>query len=444
MYKIINQWRHSNFLKALVVLVSGQVLGQALTLVTLPILSRLYSPSDYGEFAVLSSASTILCSISQLGLSSAIMIPRDDIEAKSLISYTLLIQFILVTIFVVGVFATMSFIKIIDINMPYMMTILLLYALSLLTNLSNLLKIYMNRKKLYRALFWNSVIASLSTLFITIPLGLVGVGSWGFISAAFVSNIISIAQMISKANPFVSINSIDSGIRALKKHKNFMIYQYPANIVSTFSLQLPDQLMMKFFGSSALGSYSMSNRIYSFPTNLIASPINAIYFKTAVDYNQTGKDLASFTFNLITKIMLIAFVPLIILISFGEQIFSFVLGDQWREAGSIASILGIQFVLVFCANCTSYCRVSLGRQKINLVMSGLQLLIITISLLFGVIVYKGLIPTIICFVVGNTIYQIIDMTMNFHCLKKYVFRYLIFTLCYCTVACGISLALRAL
>lgn len=440
--KLQHKMHQAPIITAFTTLVSGQVIAQSMVLITTPILSRLYDATAYGQFAIVSSTATILCSVAQLGLFSAIMLPQDDYEAKKVFSTGFWLQFLIITLTIAAVIAMMPFFLLFNVGIPYIIAVILLYIHMLLTNFLNMMRIYMNRKKLYKVLFWNSLITSLVTICIAIPLGIVGVGFIGLMSSAIISSIICSAQMLYKANPFTKIRIVDCK-EIIKKYKDFIIYQFPANLVATVSLQIPNQALNRGFGASVLGSYSMSYKVFNLPSNLIASPINTIYFKTAVEYHREGKDLAQFTFSLVTKIMLLAFVPLVVLLCFGEQIFAFVLGDYWREAGLIAAILGIQFVLEFCGICTSYCRVSLGRQKINLTMSIVQVIIVSVSLLIGMNVFADIISTIICLAIGNSLYQIVDMAINFYCLKKYLIKYLIFVSAYCIVAGSIGIVVRA-
>lgn len=440
---LLLKWHQSPITKALSTLVSGQILAQTILLFATPIISRIYDIASFGQFSILTSTASIISSFSLLGLSSAIMIPEDEQKAKHVLTSAVWVQFLFITLIAFAAITLKPYFQFFDLGVPYSIAILLLFIHSVLINLINLLSIYMNRNKLYRVLFWNAIISATTTLCITIPLGYAGAGFWGFVSASIVSSVICCAQMIHKTNPLVRI-SWARGVKIISEYKDFVLYQYPANSVGTLALQLPNQMLDMSFGSEALGSYSMSNKIFRMPISLIAAPINTVYFKTMVDFKREGKDLAGFTFSLVSKIMLVAFVPLVILIAFGDVIFAFVLGNQWGEAGSIAAILGLQYVLAFCGICTSYCRVSIGRQGMNLMMSIVHLTVITAALLIGIYVFTGLKPTIVCFAIGNSLYQLLNMVVNFYCLGKCMLKYLFFSLSYCLVSVGTGFLLRLL
>jgi len=431
----------SEFIRKTSTLVSAQVIAQVIGLLSMPIVSRLYTKVAYGELAIVISVATILSSIIELGLNSAIMIPREIHEAKEVFSTSYLLQFGLVTIITIVIVAVKPQYQLFNIGVSYYVTCLLMYIYILLNNLSGLLRIYMNREGLYKALFWNSIIGALSTLCITIPLGLMGWGFMGFMTANLVSSFVCNAQMLWHANPFITVK-FSRRVALLKEYKDFIIFQLPSNIIDTFSKQLPNQILATSFGSAALGGYSMSQKVLGIPSGLIASPISTVYFKTADEFHKEGKDLAKFTFSLISKTMLISLVPLVVLLAYGKEVFSFVLGEQWREAGIIASILGLQYVLMFCDTCTSYCRVSIGKQKVNFSMSIVKLTITIVSLSVGVVVYKNLIGTITCFAVGASCSYILDMGINFFCMKRYILKYFVFAISYCVIVFLLTSAIK--
>lgn len=237
--------------------------------------------------------------------------------------------------------------------------------------------------------------------------------------------------MIRKANPFHKVPSVSLCLSVLKEYKNFIIYQYPSNLMGTFTNQMPNQLLSSHYGNTALGNYSMCNSILGTPTALIATPIQTVYFRSVSQRYRDGENIADFTYSLVSKIMIIAFIPVLVLMIFGDKLFLFLLGDKWATAGVIASILALQYVFSFCYNCITYCRVAIQKQRINLFTAFFQFAIIIISLIIGIYYYRSFIITIYCFAFANLIYNIINISITFYCLKKYAVRFFIFSTIYC-------------
>lgn len=415
---------------------SGKLISQFISIITVPLCSRLYSQEAYGEYGLLISTASIISSFVALGLSSAIMAPDDDVESKKVFMTAFWVQNLVETLFIIIVLAIMPVYRLYSVTGSYVLASLLLYFYMLLFNTRQLMSIFVNRRGLNRVLFVNPIIGSLCTLCITLPLGLLQVGYIGFLIAAILGEAIMCAQMIVRANPFLKKYGISDLIYVFKKYKAYTLYQMPANIISGLSVQYPTQFLSRTFGNTQLGSYSMSVQILRYPSQLVATPIGTVYFRTATQYNREGKNLASFTYKLITRIMLIAFIPIISIIVWGPQIFGFVLGSQWTEAGSLSSILILQYVLLFCSQCTSYCRVSLGRQKLNTLYAVVNLVVTIAACAIGYWTTHTLLGTVTVFTIGSCIVYIFDMWLNFRCMRAYAAKYLSFAVIYSLLVLG--------
>jgi len=418
------------FWKSVVVLVSGTVLAQVIGIFTTPIVSRLYEPKAFGEYAIIISTSSIVLSIATLGLNSVIMVPESDDESKEVFMVAFITMLVLSTVILIILIIVSPFIRFFNIEMNYILACTLVYCFVVINSISGLLNIYINRRGLNKVLFYNSLIGALATLCISIPLGLLDIGGVGLLIAALFAGVASIIQMVYHASPFKGIPSFATFKNIYLKYKEFILYQYPSNFIGDFAIQLPVQAFSTMFGSANLGSYSMNEKILGIPIRIIGAPINTVYFRTASEYYKKGKSLADFTFSLIIKIMLIALFPIIVTVIWGEQIFSLILGPNWGEAGKLAGFLIVQYVFMFCATCTSYLRVVIGKQKVNLIISILKVTIIGLSIFLGIYIFGDLFNTIIFFTIGSSLYLIIDMAINFYCLEKYWIRYSIFALVY--------------
>lgn len=80
----------SSFNKNVLTLATGVSIGQAIPLLISPILTRIYSPEDFGILALFLSIATLISVISSGRYEQAIMLPDTDEEAMHLtvISWT--------------------------------------------------------------------------------------------------------------------------------------------------------------------------------------------------------------------------------------------------------------------------------------------------------------------------------------------------------------------
>ena len=83
----------ANILKML----TGTAMGQVISIIMVPLTSRIYGAEFYGDLAVFNSAAAICASVVGFGLASAIMVEKTDAEAMQ--TYKLAVDFTNVLIF---------------------------------------------------------------------------------------------------------------------------------------------------------------------------------------------------------------------------------------------------------------------------------------------------------------------------------------------------------
>ena len=74
----------SDFSKNVLTLISGTTIAQGITIAISPILSRIYSPSDFGIFAAFSSVIAMISLIIGGRYEVAILLPKKDEDAANL------------------------------------------------------------------------------------------------------------------------------------------------------------------------------------------------------------------------------------------------------------------------------------------------------------------------------------------------------------------------
>lgn len=428
--KILTKFLKSTFWRSVISLSAGQVIGQVITLLTTPVVSRLYTTEEYGEFGIITSTATIIIGIIGLGLGSMIMVAKDDEDAKRIFRVTYFLQFVLAFLLCGGMLALSPVKRFYETTISYEISILLMFAYISTNAFVLLLYMYINRLKLNKVLLLNPLINAGCTLIITIPFGLLKFGFIGLILASIVASLLASMHMLRFSSPFTTRIKYGDIRYVFQEGKKFIFFQYPANLMAIVAGQLPNQMLSSTFGNATLGSYAMCNKLFNFPMHLVARPIQTVYYRTATEKYRNNESIAPLTYSLVTKICYIAILPTILIVLFGKQLFTFVLGSKWSEAGTIAPILILQYVLNFCNNCITYCRVSIGKQKWNLYATIIHLVLIFTAMYVGYAVTGTLLGVLMFFGIFNALWHIIDIEISFACLKQYYLRWPIFALLY--------------
>lgn len=419
------RWRRlhpGDFWRSVLAVSTGTMFGQVIGVVTLPILSRLYAPEDFGEYAVVMSVSALLTTLATLGLAAAIMAPDDNDDAEKVVIVTFGCALVITTVLVAVALLLGSFFQISWI--PVWQLCLLAYLMTVINTVVALLRVYTNRRGYNRALAINAIVAALCTLLISIPIGFVAPSSLGLIIASLAAATVGSLQMLWRANPFRHRPTRHMVTTVLREYRSFIAFQYPANLLETASTQLPMQLLSRTYGSAQLGSYAMNERLLGAPLRLVGTPISTIYFRRIFQLVRAGHSGAALTFSIVSKVQIAAWAPMAVIIVKGPDLFAWALGDQWRTAGVLCTYLAPLYVLTLCRASVSYGRVAIGRQRSNAVLAVARLALVVGSLLFGHRVFGSIEGTIAAFSIGSSIFMIIDMAVTFALMRSHLGRHL--------------------
>ena len=406
-------------------------------------MSRIYDPEVLGDFSIITSDASIIGVFVCLGLMTAIMVPKEDDEAKGLCRLITGSIIGLTTLLLLTAVAVSGKWQLFSVNLDYRIACLILWLYVVLTNISSVCYAYVNRQKMYKVLFWNPTIGTVANATVSIVLGLLGCGLWGYACGNLLALVLNIVHMLRHVNPYKGkIGSEYGAGRLLKKHKDFPLYQLPANFVGTISQQLPVQLIKKFFGSAILGSYSMCLTILGIPSRFLSAPVNRVYYQEATSRYNRGEDIGEFSYKILETNIRIAIIPISILIVFGKPLFTFVLGEKWMQAGSFAAILGIYQLVLVCSTCLSGNYVIIGKQKLNLIFSIANILLNLFAFYFGYFYFGNIFSTLILFSIAGTIYKLTDIGLFLYYTGVRVSNFLKFVGFYILVPAILSTLIR--
>lgn len=422
-----NRIKSNSFIKSILTLSAGVVVSQSISLLTTPIVSRIYDPEVLGDFSIITSNARIIGEFVCLGLMTAIMVPKENDEAKGLCRLLATSIIGLTTLLLLIAFAISGTWRMFSVNLDYRVACLILWLYIVLSNVSSVCYAYVNRQKMYKVLFWNPTIGTVANATVSIVLGLLGCGLWGYACGNLLALVLNIVHMLRRVNPFKGkIAREYRALPLLKKHKDFPLYQLPANFIGTFSQQMPVQLIKRFFGSAILGSYSMCLTILGIPSKFLSAPVNRVYYQEATSRYNRGEDIGEFSYKILETNIRIAIIPISILIVFGKPLFTLVLGEKWMQAGSFATVIGVYQLVQFCRECLSGNYVIIKKQKLNLVFSSIDILLNFAVFNIGLSAFGEIFPTLILYVIVGVLYKLIDLGLFLYYTGITMDRYLRF------------------
>lgn len=443
LHALVERVKNNAFIKSVLTLSAGVVVSQVISLAKTPIISRIYDPGVLGDFSIIISDAAIISVVICLGLMTAIMIPKEEADSKGLCRLLLFFIVGLSTVLLLALLALSNVWQLFTVNLDYRLACVILYLYIITTNVSSLCYAYVNRQKMYQVLFWNPTLGTVTNALVSIVLGILKCGLWGYALGYILSSSAMILHLVSHANPFSLQKALrPNPLALLKKYKEFPLYQLPSNIVSSISQQLPVQLISRFFGNAVLGIYSMCLSILALPTRFLATPVNRVYYREAAERYSQGRSIGELSFKVLTTNVKIAILPICLLIILGEPLFAFALGEKWRQAGSFASILGVYQLALFCSSCISGGLVILKRQRLNLFFSIVSICINAFAFVFGFYCLKTLESTLILYALLSTAYHLSVNGVFLYHAGASIKKYLTFVALYIAAPTAVSVLLR--
>ena len=390
----------SEFSRNVLTLMTGTTIAQAIPIAVSPILTRIYTPEDFGVFALFVAISALVSVIATGRYEMATILPQKDSDAVNIIVLSFLVACIisLCSLLIIFVFNTelTKFLNTPEIsNWLYFIPLIIF-----LTGVYQSLNYWLNRKKIYQGLATNKVIQSSITAGSNLGFGFNGFGVSGFILGSVIGQITAVflvARIFFKGNRnFIALVNLKKIIALAKKYKNVPKYNAPHALMNSASLNMPVFIISYFFSSGSTGFFTLANRVLLSPISVFTYSYGQVFLQGLTHNKNKKENEVQFFNNSLFKLLGYSFFPFLLLFIFSPSIFGIVFGQTWIVAGEYAQILVPMLYLTFTGSILSSVIVVYGQQKkalniefVNLGMKFFSLLIggIAESIELGLMLY---------------------------------------------------------
>ncbi len=367
---------------------TGTALAQAIPIAISPILTRLYSPEEFGVFALYMAVASIASIFVTGRYELAILLPKDDSDAIQIVALA------------AGLSCGLSFVLLVAVVVlnqkithwlgasGLSMWLYWVPASTLLMGLYQSLNYWNNRKSYYRRLAISRVVQSGSASIGQLSGGYAAAGAVGLVGGQIFGQFLSTATLarLMWNEDRQQIKNIKRNLiaTAAKVYSNFPKYLVAAHGFNTASSQMPIMMITALFSTTITGFYTLTQRVLGAPMSLVAGAIGDVFRQEAsYAYVHTGncKSIYRSTFR---RLLSISFLPFLVFFFLAPNLFSFVFGAKWAVAGEYAQILTPMFFLRFITSPISQVAVIAQKQKIDLIWQlTLLVLVVTVFVVSG-------------------------------------------------------------
>ena len=372
----------SNVLK----LVSGSIIAQILGILLIPVITRIYSPDDFGVYQLFLSISGILIAFSCLSYQLSIMLPKEDEDAANIVA----LCFILVTI--ISIVSGSFFIIFSDwigqiLNTPEISGYLIFLPLIVFLNGIFLgITYWLTRRKRFGINATAQIVNSFSSKVVQIAVGLYSASSTGLIAGSIVSAFASLAVVFKQIKDDLPIfrKVTLKNIRSLAiRYKRFPMFTSWSTGANTISTQIAPLLLAYYFSPEVVGYYAIASMVVFLPMGIIGSATSQVFFQKACDEKNRTGSVTNIVREIQPRLISIGMFPMFVLMIMGADLFSFVLGSQWSVSGQYAAILAPWLLFVFIASPLTTIFAVLEKQVLDLTFNILILVSRIVSLVIG-------------------------------------------------------------
>ena len=380
-----NKWVKSEYARNVLTLMSGTTIAQAIPVVITPVLTRMYSPAEFGLFAVYMALISIGAMIATGRLEMAVLIARKDSEAIQLAVICLVVSGVTSLLVLIAVSAWGQQIAALA-GQPELEIWLYIVPFSIfLFSVYKVMLHWLNRKKQYELMSRSRIAQSGSVSALQVVVGLAAKIPAGLGLADCLGRVAALLLIFGRIRATFTLPELKRArlYALLRRYRKFPFLGSPASLLNVLSLQMPYVVIPALFTSAVAGMYFLVFRVLMLPIALIGEAMLEVFRNRAMENLKAHGTCRPVFIKTLLSLIAVGLPPALLLILFGREIFAFVFGEDWREAGLYATILAP--MALFRLVCAPLGGVLFIREKLKLVLllQSFFFVMVALSLVLG-------------------------------------------------------------
>lgn len=367
----------------------GTLLAQTIALIASPVLTRVFNSDEFGFFGTYISFQGIFFVLFAAKYEGAIIITRTSAGAVNALVLTLLIAgtcmvggTVILTVFAGGVLWLQG-------SAPFNLIFCLLPVSTFVAIVYLAQAEWAIRKARFSDLPVYRLVSATSTAGSSVALGMIGVSGglvYGVIFGQLVAVMVAVRAFFIRERELLQTVSWRRLRHTAVKYVSFPKYVVPAQLINAISGSVPILFITYRFGLAEVGFLALVDRICSGPLSIIGNSIRDVLKNEAVTRIREQGDCRDLYRKVTFVLIAVCVPPLGVLISSGPQIFGFVFGAEWIEAGRYASVLAVSYAAAFLCMPTACLFAITENQRLELAWQGIFLGLMIVSVLVGLLI----------------------------------------------------------
>lgn len=365
---MLSKLKKSEYLKNSFTLIFGTALVQIIPFLLQPILRRLYTDEDFGNFAIYYSIVSVLSVVANLKYSNSIVIPKQQKDAIALLTGSLILNLLFsILLFIVMLWGGTYIFDYFNIS-GFLKANFWVLPLGVFLISSNLtFNFWLTRMKKFRGIVLNKGARRLSegTAQLAFTGGLKKSGLIiGSLVGDFINLIIFIFQFKKSEGTFKGIKR-DTVKSALKDQIEFPKYSFLPSFLNILSTHIPVLIVSALYAKSLVGQFDGSRQMLALPLALVSASVSQVLYQKLVELINQGKPILQIVLSNFLALFGLAFVGTVVVYFFGVEIYTLVLGSDYQLAGEMSQLLIFSYAIRFIVSPLSMVFMATKQLKIS-------------------------------------------------------------------------------
>lgn len=378
----------SSVTHSLLHLVAGTTLGQVITIVAAPVLTRLYTPDEFGVFAVFSAIINAMGPVATLRYERAIPLPKEESDSRAVLILCIVLALLVAT--ALGVVLWMASVG--WVQLPFLSSVASFWWLIAVGvagfGIYQALSQWNIRNKTFSVLARTKVQQGVASVTTQLVSGIAGIGPIGLMVGQVIGHSAGIRVLARSVwqtgRPAGRSLEVRRLLEVAKRYVRFPLMSMPSAFFSSLTLTLPNFMLATYYDAVSVGLYSLTVRVAGIPMTMVGTAVSNVYLGEVADLLRTRPDtFRQFYYSSLKKISLAGVVGVGLPLSLARYVMPIVFGEEWTLSGYFLQLLAPMYVMQFIAVPFGSTLAVLERQDLLLVSEMSCLALIGIVLWLG-------------------------------------------------------------
>lgn len=333
--------RQHPFARHVLTLMTGTAFAQAIPLLISPLLTRLYTPAEFGLLALYTAAVNALLAIACLRYDLTIVMARTNEEARQLMQLSSRISWASAVLFSLLLLLLAKPISQLLHSPSLRFWLLLVGANVLLLAQIQILTFWFNRQQQYRTISQNRVQQSLATAGTQTGLGFIpAMGMTGLVLGTLIGQMLAWWHLVRtwrQRHPEPTTLTCPQAHSLAYQYRNMPLLNGPNAVIDAVRLNGINFMLAHLFNNALLGQFSLAWRMVQAPISLVNGALSQVFFQKIA--TTAPQQLYPLLLRTIIRLALLGAAPFALVYVLAPSLFPIVFGQEWRLAGDIAQAL---------------------------------------------------------------------------------------------------------